>query len=247
MNDDELRDQLGRLDPLAESELNGDSITPYSSPQARELLENIMATPQSTKEKTEAQSTPQPSSQSRMPALAGAAAMFVVAAIAGFIFFGGSNADSEVAQPGDPDEEQVEEGQPGEGDGSVLNLTAVEEDLFASCMRVEPTIIAQSQIAFRGTVVSAEAGVVELTVDDAYVGIDAESVILSAPEGLEALIGGVAWEVGEAYLVSASSGPGVPSELGGTPTEGSGTVNYCGQTGPATGELQALYDEAFAS
>ncbi len=67
-------------------------------------------------------------------------------------------------------------------------------------------------------------------VDEAYRGVDAGAVTLVAPEGLEALIGGVAWQVGRPYLVSASDG----------------VVHYCGQTGPATTELQAIYDAAFA-
>ncbi len=58
----------------------------------------------------------------------------------------------------------------------------------------------------------------------------AGAVTLIAPEGLEALIGGVAWEVGRSYIVSASDG----------------VVHYCGQTGPATPELQTIYDAAFA-
>ena len=50
-----------------------------------------------------------------------------------------------------------------------------------------------------------------------------------APEGLEALIGGVTFEPGQQYLITATDG----------------VVNYCGFSGPATPELQALFDQAF--
>jgi len=52
---------------------------------------------------------------------------------------------------------------------------------------------------------------------------------LVAPEGMEALIGGVTFEPGQQYLITATDG----------------VVNYCGFSGPATPELQALFDQAF--
>ena len=50
-------------------------------------------------------------------------------------------------------------------------------------------------------------------------------------EPRRSLISGVAWEVDGQYLVTAYDG----------------VVSYCGQTGPATPELQAVFDEAFAT
>jgi len=255
MNDDELRASIGRLDPLGSSEDDGVSI-PHSSPEARELLETIMATPSATKEAQQPIPTrppePAPGGPGAALLLAGATALLVVGVLAGLVIAGNNSGQGEqrdlVLRDGDflvPVEEQdVLSDDP----ASVLNLTAAEEDLFASCLRPDASVVAQSQIAFLGTVVSSEGGVVTLMVEEAYVGTEADSVTLSAPEGLEALIGGVAWQVGEAYLVSASAGTGgVPAELGGTEaeTEGSGSVNYCGLTGLATADLQAFYDEAF--
>ena len=52
---------------------------------------------------------------------------------------------------------------------------------------------------------------------------------LTAPAGMEALIGGLDFQPGATYLVSAYDG----------------VVSYCGLTGPATPELQAMYAAAF--
>ena len=59
----------------------------------------------------------------------------------------------------------------------------------------------------------------------------AQMATLVAPEGMEALIGGVTFEPGQQYLISATEG----------------VVNYCGLSGPATPELQALFDQAFTA
>jgi len=58
----------------------------------------------------------------------------------------------------------------------------------------------------------------------------ADRVTVNAPEGMEALIGGVAFEVGGQYLISAGA---------------DGNVSYCGYTAPATDELRASFDQAF--
>jgi hypothetical protein len=84
-------------------------------------------------------------------------------------------------------------------------------------------------LAFAGTATSVEGEVVTLTVDEWFVGGDAVTVRLLAPAGFEALIGGIAFEEGASYLVSATGG----------------TVNYCGFSGESTPELVALYEEAF--
>jgi hypothetical protein len=46
---------------------------------------------------------------------------------------------------------------------------------------------------------------------------------------MEALIGGIPFDVGGVYLISATGS----------------TVNYCGFSGPDEPGLRALYDEAF--
>lgn len=224
MNDDQLRDRIGRIDPLAHSDIDGTSVQPITSPEARSLLETVMNSPLS--ELSDDQSFGlRPRSPRRWMAVAGAAAAAVaVLAIGVVAFTGGGDDDPEVADP-----ITTADADPDTGKLSVLELSSGNDDIMASCMVVDATIIAQNPIAFKGTVTTADAGVVQLTVDEAYVGVTEQAVTLSAPEGMEALIGGVAWDVGAQYLVSAWDG----------------TVNYCGQTGPATPELQAIYDEAF--
>lgn len=225
MNDDQLRDRIRRTDPLAHSEPGGASHDPITSPEARSLLEAIMNTPV-TEDRPAAQPAPdehatttQPSNPRRWYVMVGAAAAAVAVLAVGAMAMTGGSDDPEVADPVATQPEKL----------TVLELSSGNDDIMASCMVVDASIIAQNQVAFKGTVTMAEGGVVQLTVDDAYAGVTEQAVTLSSPEGLEALIGGVAWEVGASYLVSAWDG----------------TVNYCGQTGPATPELQAIYDEAF--
>lgn len=227
MNDDQLRDRIGRSDPLGDA-----SITPVTSPEARIVLEDIMNTPlehQNPGRRT-----------SRWLPIVGAAAAVVALVGVGAAVLDGDD-EPEVAQtidtttPNDPtpDEPTTTEDSPTEptqpAKAKVLDLTAAGDDLMASCLALDATILSQTQVAFKGTVTMAEGGVVQLTIDQAYKGTDAQVATLSAPEGMEALIGGVEWQVGDQYLISAWEG----------------NVNYCGQSGPVTPELQAIYDEAF--
>jgi hypothetical protein len=70
---------------------------------------------------------------------------------------------------------------------------------------------------------------VTLTVDEWYRGGDSAEAVLNAPQGMEALIGGIPFQVGDAYLISAQGG----------------NVNYCGFSGPLSPEYQAVFEEAF--
>ncbi len=85
------------------------------------------------------------------------------------------------------------------------------------------------------TAIEVDGERVVLEVTDWFAGTDdqtaAQTVELTAPAGLEALTGGIAFEVGEPYLVSATDG----------------VVDYCGLSGPATTELQSLSDDAFGA
>ena len=113
---------------------------------------------------------------------------------------------------------------------STLELDLGQDDIMASCLPVSADIVAGTDLAFAATVTSVDGETVTLDVTRWYAGGDADQVVLTAPAGMEALIGGIAFEQGGAYLVSATA---------------DGTVNYCGLTGPATPELQAVYDAAF--
>lgn len=199
---DELRERLARIDPMH----SGVPTEPTTSESSQELLEKIMSTP--LKEKAE--STPAPR---RTWTIAVAAVAALVLAVAGGMALTGG------------DEAPVAAGPP-------LELTAGGEDIMASCIAFSPEELDNvAELAFAGTVTAVDGDTVTLTVDEWYRGGDAAEVVLNAPQGMEALIGGIPFAVGDAYLISAQGG----------------SVNYCGFSGPATPELQAGFDAAFAN
>jgi hypothetical protein len=142
-----------------------------------------------------------------------AAAAALVLAIAGGIAFTGGDDNPPVAT------------------GETLELNAGEEDLMAMCIAFSPEELEKvAEIAFEGTVTAVDGDTVTLTVANWYRGDEAEIVVLNAPQGMEALIGGIPFEIGGQYLITAADG----------------NVNYCGFSGPSTPELRAAFDEAFA-
>ena len=110
-----------------------------------------------------------------------------------------------------------------------LQLTAGESDIMASCIAPSPEILAPVEVAFAGTATKIDGETVTLSVTKWYTGGDSETVVVTAPAGFEALIGSVPFVVGEDFLISATGG----------------VVNYCGLSGAATPELQAIFDGAF--
>jgi len=199
---DELRERLARIDPMH----SGVPMEATTSESSQELLEKIMSTP--LKEKTE--STPAPR---RTWTIAVAAVAALVLAVAGGMALTGG------------DEAPVAAGPP-------LELTAGGEDIMASCIAFSPEALDDvAELAFAGTVTAVDGETVTLTVDEWYRGGDAGEVVLNAPQGMEALIGGIPFAVGDAYLISAQGG----------------SVNYCGFSGATTPELQAGFDAAFAN
>ncbi len=213
MNDDQLRDRLADADPV----LGAADPPSVASPGSQALLEDVMNTPLDTRPAPELPSDgtkPFRTDIRRRPwALVVGAAAAVALAVGGIgAVAGWFDGDTEVAEP------------------TVLELSTGDLDpAMMSCMPVSAEIVADMQVAFRGIVDSIEGEQVTLTVDRWYVGGDADVVTITAPAGLEALIGGVDWVVGEPFLVTAWDG----------------VVNYCGFSGPATPELQAVFDAAF--
>ena len=216
---DELRDQLRRLDPMR-PEVSTDPIT---SPTARALLEDIMSTPV-TNSPADANTTvgatdPTPrrtftrQNSTRWWAL-GAAAAAIALVAGGALLVGG----------GDDGNEQVASGPP-------LELDLGEQDVMAMCLAFDTAILGQAPVAFEGTVSSVDGDVVTLDVDRWFTGGDAAQVTLHAPQGMEALIDGIAFEVGGQYLISATDG----------------SVNYCGYSSVSTPEMRAAFEQAFAA
>lgn len=144
-----------------------------------------------------------------------AAAAAVLLAVAGGAYLLTSGSDTE------PDAEPVELALPG-ADTTMMSCLPISEGVSA---------LQAMQVAFAGTATAVSEEQVELEVDRWYRGGEAGTVVLrNAPEMQQALVGATRFEVGEDYLVSAGEDR---------------TVSVCGLSGPATPELQAVYDEAY--
>lgn len=200
---DEMRERLANLDPM-HSRVPTEPTTAESS---RELMERVMSTP--VRERTE-----RPVDYGRRTWAIGVAAVAaLVLAVAGGVGLTGGN------------------GLPA-ADAPPLELTAGGEDIMASCMMFSPEELERvAELAFEGTATTVEDDRITLSVDTWYRGGEAAQVALTAPQGMEALIGGIPFETGEQYLISAQAG----------------SVNYCGFSGPATPELRAGFEQAFAA
>ena len=119
--------------------------------------------------------------------------------------------------------------QPSGGGERVLALPGGDTTTM-SCLPVTADVLAQMPVALAATVTSVDGTQVRLAVDRWFRGGDAGTVVLRNNDpDLVALLGATEFTVGQDYLVSASEG----------------TVTVCGFTGPASAELQAVYDQAF--
>lgn len=106
------------------------------------------------------------------------------------------------------------------------------DDVMASCLPVTADVMADMSPAFEGTVTAVDGETITLSIDHWFAGdTGATEAVLTAPAGMEALIGGVEFTVGDTYLITAANG----------------TVNYCGYSGPATADLRAVFEAAFGA
>lgn len=183
---DELRDRLGRLDPM------GPEVDTRPAYQAREMLEKAMSTQSTT-------------IRSPFPRIVAVAAVLALA-VTGVMFLGGTD-------PATP----------------PLALSAGESDVMASCLPFSVEILADMEVAFEGKVTDVQGETVTLDVTRWFTGGEAEQVTITAPAGMEALIGGIPFVVDGDYLVTATNG----------------VVNYCGFTAEATPDMRAAFEEAF--
>jgi hypothetical protein len=196
---DDLRNRITNIDPMHP----GVPTQSTTSESSQELLEKIMSTP--LKEKSE----PAPAPRKTWVIGIAAVAALVLAVAAGIGLTSGGD-DPAVAAP--------------------LELDAGGEDVMASCIMFSSAELEKvAEIAFAGTVTAVDGDAVTLTVDEWYRGGDSAEAVLNAPQGMEALIGGIPFQVGDAYLISAQGG----------------NVNYCGFSGPLSPEYQAAFEEAF--
>lgn len=116
-------------------------------------------------------------------------------------------------------------------DPSSLALSMPPSDVAASCAGFQLEVLRNQAVAFAGTVSTVDSDQVTLDVARWYEGGDADrvTVALIDPQSSAAL-DGVDFRPGEHYLVAARNG----------------TVTGCGYSGPATPDLEAAYEEAFA-
>ncbi len=115
------------------------------------------------------------------------------------------------------------------GDDPMLELSLGAGDGLASCLQFDVATLAGMSVAFEGTVTDIEGERVVLEVERWYTGGDTARVALIGPAGLEALVGGIDFEDGGRYLITAAGG----------------VVNYCGYSGAATPEFRAAFEQAF--
>jgi hypothetical protein len=199
---DDLRNRLSRLDSMA-SDVPTEPVTTESS---RQLLEEIMSNPKVER--------PGSGTLTKRPwfVAAAAAAVVVVAIGAVGVLNGDGGGDPIAATP-------------------PLELNAGGDNVMSSCIAFSVEFLAPMPVAFEGTVVASEGDSVTLDVDRWFKGGEASQVVLRAPQGLEALIDGIAFEVGSQYLITATDG----------------NVNYCGFSAKSTPEMRAAFEEAFGS
>jgi hypothetical protein len=196
---DELEQRLRAADPVP-------ATVPVDSPRslrARTLVEQLMTD-------SEISLDPPRSAGPRRWALVAAAAAVVVAVGVAVSLSGGDD---------------------GGGAPSSLALSVPAGDAMAMCMQVSPELLRDAdQVAFEGTVTQLDGRVATLSVDRWFAGEEVDEVVVTgAAENEVALLGGVIFEDGGHYLISAVDGD----------------VRSCGLSGEVTPELQAIYDEAF--
>jgi hypothetical protein len=203
---DELRDQIARIDPMHPDVPTAEA----TARPSRELLEHIMSTP--TTDRPDRALRP----RRRVWYSVATAALVAVVAIGGASLLGGDETvDATTTVVASPPLEL------GLGDGGAM----------ASCMAVSADILRDMSPAFLGTATAVDGEQVTLSVDRWYAGDEFETVILHAPAGMEALIGGIDFQVGQQYFITAFDG----------------TVNYCGYSDVFSPELAAIYAEAFGA
>lgn len=146
-----------------------------------------------------------------VPLAAAAAVALIAAGGAGFALAGGDDEDAPAAQ-------------------TTTTLTIPAPDSMAMCMQVSADVLAGMDQALSGTATEVADGTVTIDVDTWFKGGDSDLVTLTAadPE-LVGLEGGIEFEEGRKYLVSATDG----------------NVNSCGFTGLDEEPLSGIYQQAF--
>lgn len=100
----------------------------------------------------------------------------------------------------------------------------------ASCAVLTPETMAGADLAVAGTVVSVDGDDVTLEVTERFTGESADRIVVAQQDpDLPSELSAGAFEQGQDYLLSSIDG----------------VITTCGQSGPASPELEQLYREAF--
>lgn len=214
-DDPQLRERLRAADPAA-------SLAPPDPDRVARLLEAAMSTEHDTTDPTTAhETTGTAGARRRSPFtwVAAAAAVLVVGGVAFAATTAGDDSDTPTA------------GSSGTGgDAPAVVTLAAPSAAGGRCMVPNAEVLRGQEVAFLGTVEEVDDETVVLAVDEQYAGAEADEVRVESPaEQMQLLVGAVDFRDGEQYLVSATGGQ----------------VTVCGFSGPATGELERLYAEAF--
>lgn len=226
--DDELRALLRGGDPAG-------SLPPADPAALASLLEDIMSADLDIRPVVdEGTRTTGTRGRNRLTWLVAAAAAAVIAGAGGFAVSALSGND-----PTTPSAGESTTTTPGEGGGlaAVAAAPAAGEttelttgDPQARCAPATPELLAQYTQAFQGEVTAIEGDTVTLATTGVFAGDVGETVEVTAPSStFPAMVKAVDFQVGHSYYVAAWQGQ----------------LSMCGYSGPATGDVAALWQKAF--
>jgi hypothetical protein len=152
--------------------------------------------------------------RSRLPLIAGAAAAVAALAVGAVMMAGGN---TPAAKP--------------KAQTTLALALPSAGGAMQSCIPFDVKYLKDMSPAFAGTVTATGSSSVTLAVDHWYAGGTADVVTLTQPDanGAVSLEGGITFEQGKRYLVTAVEG----------------VVNGCGYTVEATADMEAAFAEAF--
>jgi len=217
--DDELRALIRGGDPAG-------TLSPADPAALASLLEVVMSTDLDLRpEVTEDSRATGTRGPRRLTWLVAAAAVAAIAAGGTFALNGPSTDHQRQPQAGPkPSTTVADPGAPLAGQVTTLGVATQQ----GRCAPASPEILSQYTVAFQGTVTAIEGDTVTLAPSEVLSGDVGETVQVTAPEGLDALLGTVGFQVGQDYLVAAYDGQ----------------VSQC-YSGSAGGELRPSFDKAF--
>jgi len=219
--DDELRALLRGGDPAG-------SLSPADPAALASLLEDIMSADLDVRPDTDDGSRATGThGRNRLTWLVAAAAAAVIAGVGGAAISGAfddSAPPSAGHQTTAPGGNELDANAAPAGQTTELGVS----EQTTKCAVARPDILAQYDQAFQGTVTAIEGDTVTLATTEVLNGEVGDTVQVTAPQGLDAMLGTVDFQVGQDYLVAAYDGQ----------------MSQC-YSGPANGQLRSPFNKAF--